>query len=248
MPQRRSSRAERARIARAGSAAQSLSRRAAGNARQPRKPAKRPAVARHGDRAARRGERERERERERSDSMPVLHTRMSATSPMRATSPPATRIARITRITRTTRIASSAENHENGRGVAPRPDSPPTLDMRREPNRRLPGASPLERFAAAARGGEPVSAAHCTAASHARVAAKTVHPWKCGRAKPWARSVQDAGYRDGHTRLCASNRPFAESCSTCRRQAGAASVAHETGRAGCERRGPIATRTSARHD
>lgn len=238
MPQRRSSRAERARIARAGSAAQSLSRRAAGNARQPRKPAKRPAVARHGDRAARRGE----RERERSDSMPVLHTRMSATSPMRATSPSATRIARITR------IASSAENHENGRGVAPRPDSPPTLDMRREPNRRLPGASPLERFAAAARGGEPVSAAHCTAASHARVAAKTVHPWKCGRAKPWARSVQDAGYRDGHTRLCASNRPFAESCSTCRRQAGAASVAHETGRAGCERRGPIATRTSARHD
>lgn len=241
MPQRRSSRAERARIARAGSAAQSLSRRAAGNARQPRKPAKRPAVARHGDRAARRGE----RERERSDSMPVLHTRMSATSPMRATSPSATRIARITR---TTRIASSAENHENGRGVAPRPDSPPTLDMRREPNRRLPGASPLERFAAAARGGEPVSAAHCTAASHARVAAKTVHPWKCGRAKPWARSVQDAGYRDGHTRLCASNRPFAESCSTCRRQAGAAGVAHETGRAGCERRGPIATRTSARHD
>ncbi|CAJ3943872.1 Uncharacterised protein [Burkholderia pseudomallei] len=240
MPQRRSSRAERARIARAGSAAQSLSRRAAGNARQPRKPAKRPAVARHGDRAARRGERERERER--SDSMPVLHTRMSATSPMRATSPSATRIARITR------IASSAENHENGRGVAPRPDSPPTLDMRREPNRRLPGASPLERFAAAARGGEPVSAAHCTAASHARVAAKTVHPWKCGRAKPWARSVQDAGYRDGHTRLCASNRPFAESCSTCRRQAGAAGVAHETGRAGCERRGPIATRTSARHD
>ncbi|VBF62570.1 Uncharacterised protein [Burkholderia pseudomallei] len=240
MPQRRSSRAERARIARAGSAAQSLSRRAAGNARQPRKPAKRPAVARHGDRAARQGERERERER--SDSMPVLHTRMSATSPMRATSPSATRIARITR------IASSAENHENGRGVAPRPDSPPTLDMRREPNRRLPGASPLERFAAAARGGEPVSAAHCTAASHARVAAKTVHPWKCGRAKPWARSVQDAGYRDGHTRLCASNRPFAESCSTCRRQAGAASVAHETGRAGCERRGPIATRTSARHD
>ncbi|KJR91783.1 hypothetical protein VP95_21350 [Burkholderia pseudomallei] len=120
--------------------------------------------------------------------------------------------------------------------------------MRREPNRRLPGASPLERFAAAARGGEPVSAAHCTAASHARVAAKTVHPWKCGRAKPWARSVQDAGYRDGHTRLCASNRPFAESCSTCRRQAGAASVAHETGCAGCERRGPIATRTSARHD
>lgn len=238
MPQRRSSRAERARIARAGSAAQSLSRRAAGNARQPRKPAKRPAVARHGDRAARRGE----RERERSDSMPVLHTRMSATSPMRATSPPATRIARITR------IASSAENHENGRGVAPRPDSPPTLDMRREPNRRLPGAPPLERFAAAARGGEPVSAAHCTAASHARVAAKTVHPWKCGRAKPWARSVQDAGYRDGHTRLCASNRPFAESCSTCRRQAGAAGVAHETGRAGCERRGPIATRTSARHD
>lgn len=236
MPQRRSSRAERARIARAGSAAQSLSRRAAGNARQPRKPAKRPAVARHGDRAARRGE------RERSDSMPVLHTRMSATSPMRATSPPATRIARITR------IASSAENHENGRGVAPRPDSPPTLDMRREPNRRLPGAPPLERFAAAARGGEPVSAAHCTAASHARVAAKTVHPWKCGRAKPWARSVQDAGYRDGHTRLCASNRPFAESCSTCRRQAGAAGVAHETGRAGCERRGPIATRTSARHD
>lgn len=236
MPQRRSSRAERARIARAGSAAQSLSRRAAGNARQPRKPAKRPAVARHGDRAARRGE------RERSDSMPVLHTRMSATSPMRATSPPATRIARITR------IASSAENHENGRGVAPRPDSPPTLDMRREPNRRLPGASPLERFAAAARGGEPVSAAHCTAASHARVAAKTVHPWKCGRAKPWARSFQDAGYRDGHTRLCASNRPFAESCSTCRRQAGAAGVAHETGRAGCERRGPIATRTSARHD
>lgn len=218
MPQRRSSRAERARIARAGSAAQSLSRRAAGNARQPRKPAKRPAVARHGDRAARRGERERERERERSDSMPVLHTRMSATSPMRATSPSATRIARITR------IASSAENHENGRGVAPRPDSPPTLDMRREPNRRLPGASPLERFAAAARGGEPVSAAHCTAASHARVAAKTVHPWKCGRAKPWARSVQDAGYRDGHTRLCASNRPFAESCSTCRRQAGAAST------------------------
>ncbi|EDS82411.1 hypothetical protein [Burkholderia pseudomallei] len=170
---------------------------------------------------------------------------MSATSPMRATSPSATRIARITR---TTRIASSAEHHENGRGVAPRPDSPPTLDMRREPNRRLPGASPLERFAAAARGGEPVSAAHCTAASHARVAAKTVHPWKCGRAKPWARSVQDAGYRDGHTRLCASNRPFAESCSTCRRQAGAASVAHETGRAGCERRGPIATRTSARHD
>lgn len=241
MPQRRSSRAERARIARAGSAAQSLSRRAAGNARQPRKPAKRPAVARHGDRAARRGE----RERERSDSMPVLHTRMSATSPMRATSPSATRIARITR---TTRIASSAENHENGRGVAPRPDSPPTLDMRREPNRRLPGASPLERFAAAARGGEPVSAAHCTAASHARVAAKTVHPWKCGRAKPWARSFQDAGYRDGHTRLCASNRPFAESCSTCRRQAGAAGVAHETGRAGCERRGPIATRTSARHD
>lgn len=238
MPQRRSSRAERARIARAGSAAQSLSRRAAGNARQPRKPAKRPAVARHGDRAARQGE----RERERSDSMPVLHTRMSATSPMRATSPPATRIARITR------IASSAENHENGRGVAARPDSPPTLDMRREPNRRLPGASPLERFAAAARGGEPVSAAHCTAASHARVAAKTVHPWKCGRAKPWARSVQDAGYRDGHTRLCASNRPFAESCSTCRRQAGAAGVAHETGRAGCERRGPIATRTSARHD
>lgn len=238
MPQRRSSRAERARIARAGSAAQSLSRRAAGNARQPRKPAKRPAVARHGDRAARRGE----RERERSDSMPVLHTRMSATSPMRATSPSATRIARITR------IASSAENHENGRGVAPRPDSPPTLDMRREPNRRLPGASPLDRFAAAARGGEPVSAAHCTAASHARVAAKTVHPWKCGRAKPWARSVQDAGYRDGHTRLCASNRPFAESCSTCRRQAGAAGVAHETGRAGCERRGPIATRTSARHD
>lgn len=238
MPQRRSSRAERARIARAGSAAQSLSRRAAGNARQPRKPAKRPAVARHGDRAARRGE----RERERSDSMPVLHTRMSATSPMRATSPSATRIARITR------IASSAENHENGRGVAARPDSPPTLDMRREPNRRLPGASPLERFAAAARGGEPVSAAHCTAASHARVAAKTVHPWKCGRAKPWARSFQDAGYRDSHTRLCASNRPFAESCSTCRRQAGAAGVAHETGRAGCERRGPIATRTSARHD
>ncbi|KIX34599.1 hypothetical protein [Burkholderia pseudomallei] len=170
---------------------------------------------------------------------------MSATSPMRATSPPATRIARITR---TTRIASSAENHENGRGVAARPDSPPTLDMRREPNRRLPGASPLDRFAAAARGGEPVSAAHCTAASHARVAAKTVHPWKCGRAKPWARSFQDAGYRDGHARLCASNRPFAESCSTCRRQAGAASVAHETGRAGCERRGPIATRTSARHD
>ncbi|WP_369291551.1 hypothetical protein [Burkholderia pseudomallei] len=167
---------------------------------------------------------------------------MSATSPMRATSPSATRIARITR------IASSAENHENGRGVAPRPDSPPTLDMRREPNRRLPGASPLDRFAAAARGGEPVSAAHCTAASHARVAAKTVHPWKCGRAKPWARSFQDAGYRDGHTRLCASNRPFAESCSTCRRQAGAAGVAHETGRAGCERRGPIATRTSARHD
>lgn len=238
MPQRRSSRAERARIAHAGSAAQSLSRRAAGNARQPRKPAKRPAVARHGDRAARRGE----RERERSDSMPVLHTRMSATSPMRATSPSATRI------TRTTRIASSDEHHENGRGVAPRPDSPPTLDMRREPNRRLPGAPPLERFAAAARGGEPVSAAHCTAASHARVAAKTVHPWKCGRAKPWARSVQDAGYRDGHTRLCASNRPFAESCSTCRRQAGAAGVAHETGRAGCERRGPIATRTSARHD
>lgn len=248
MPQRRSSRAERARIARAGSAAQSLSRRAAGNARQPRKPAKRQAVARHGDRAARRGERERERERERSDSMPVLHTRMSATSPMRATSPPATRIARIMRITRTTRIASSAEHHENGRGVAARPDSPPTLDMRREPNRRLPGASPLDRFAAAAGGGEPVSATHCTAASHARVAAKTVHPWKCGRAKPWARSFQDAGYRDGHARLCASNRPFAESCSTCRRQAGAAGVAHETGRAGCERRGPIATRTSARHD
>ncbi|WP_043293523.1 hypothetical protein [Burkholderia pseudomallei] len=176
---------------------------------------------------------------------------MSATSPMRATSPSATRIARIARImriTRTTRIASSGEHHENGRGVAPRPDSPPTLDMRREPNRRLPGAPPLERFAAAARGGEPVSAAHCTAASHARVAAKTVHPWKCGRAKPWARSFQDAGYRDGHTRLCASNRPFAESCSTCRRQAGAAGVAHETGRAGCERRGPIATRTSARHD